>query len=260
MCIAILNASGNTLPEAYLENSWDNNNQGAGLLWVENRKLKSFKTFKYEELRERYFQLRENMFIGNIVLHFRIATAGKHNETNLHPFFVNKNLAFVHNGIIPKLGDNTYSDTWWFNETILKKLPTNFINNSVICGFIKESISWSKLLFLDKNDKYYIINAQQGHWDESGNWFSNESYLSRNDFVYYGNTKKAKTYPKWNDLHEESDRWWESYTQRIKEDVPASLNSCPHCKIKAELMYDESVQQYLCMDCGIYMDELEVYD
>jgi len=195
MCIAIMNKAGNTLPEAYIQNSWDNNPQGAGLLWVENGRLTEFKTFKCEELKKKYYELRGNAFIGNIVLHFRISTSGKHNEENLHPFFVNRGLAFVHNGVIHGLGDQVHSDTWHFNDSILRKLPKGFLSIKGIEILIKKAIGHSKLLFLDKNDKYYIINEHLGSFDSNGNWFSNTSHLQLNSYVFYGNTKVDKQIP-----------------------------------------------------------------
>ncbi len=193
MCIAILNKKGNTLPEAYIENSFINNSQGAGLLWAENGKLNEFKTFKYEELRDKYFELRKNLFVGNIVLHFRISTAGKLDKENTHPFFVSKSLAFVHNGVISGLGDKNFSDTWWFNQSILKNLPKSFLKNSATIELIRKYIGNSKLLFLDKNDEYFIVNDKAGTFDENGNWFSNNSHLQINSYVYYGNQRVPTT-------------------------------------------------------------------
>jgi predicted glutamine amidotransferase len=217
-----MNASGNTLPEAYLQNSWDNNPQGAGLLWVENGKLTEFKTFKCEELKKKYFELRGNAFIGNIVLHFRISTSGKHNEENLHPFFVDKGLAFVHNGVIHGLGDTIHSDTWHFNNSILRKLPKGFLDIEGIEILIKKAIGHSKLLFLDKNDKFHIINEHLGSFDKDGNWFSNTSHLQLNSYVFYGNTK-------------------------VKKQTIPNTNSC-FCK-KSNLMLQWENEKY-CFSCG----------
>lgn len=196
MCIAILNKQGKLASEQ-LENSWKNNNEGAGLLWVHRGELKVFKTYDYKEFCDAYYDLRENSEIGNIVLHFRIATSGYQNPINLHPFLVNDNLGFVHNGIISGLGNKDYSDTYEFNE-MLKKLPSDFLQNDSIVHFITEYISSSKLIFLDSQDNYSIVNEKFGDWDESGdNWYSNDSHKSYNDWVYFGNTKVTRTQTEW---------------------------------------------------------------
>jgi hypothetical protein len=191
MCIAILNKQGK-LDSSAIENSWKNNNEGGGLMWVQDGKLQTFKTYDYTDFADMYFALRTNPNIGNIVLHFRIATSGFKNPINLHPFLVNDDLGFVHNGIISGLGTADYSDTYQFNE-LLQKLPNDFISNQGIMHFITEYISSSKLIFLDSQDNYCIVNEKFGHWDKTqDNWFSNDSYKSYNDWVYFGNTKVSR--------------------------------------------------------------------
>jgi hypothetical protein len=192
MCIAILNKQGQ-IGSIQLENSWKNNNEGGGLMWVQDGKLQTFKTYKYNDFEDMYFSLRSNPNIGNVVLHFRIATSGFKNPINLHPFLVNEDLGFVHNGIISGLGTAEHSDTYQFNE-LLQKLPTDFLSNESIVHFISEYITSSKLIFLDSQDNYCIMNEKFGHWDkEQDNWFSNDSYKSYNDWVYFGNTKVSRS-------------------------------------------------------------------
>jgi predicted glutamine amidotransferase len=185
MCIAILNKK-NTLPQNYLENSFDNNSQGSGLMYVLKGKLTTFKTYQKNELISKYYEIREKINTP-IVLHFRIATSG-FSELNLHPFLVNKDLGFVHNGVIYGLGNKDYSDTYQFNE-ILKKLPNNFLYNIGINELITKLIDKDKLIFLDSKNSYKIVNEVCGHWDKLGNWFSNDSYKQKNSYVYAGNKK-----------------------------------------------------------------------
>lgn len=191
MCIAILNTKkAGRLPKSQIMHSWDNNDMGAGLLWNEKNKLRVFKTYEYDEYLSKYNELRDNQEIGNIVLHFRIATSGYKGEHNLHPFLVNENLGFVHNGVISGLGNKTFSDTYEFND-MLKKFTHNFLSCDMTKYFISEYIGYSKLIFLDVDDKYTIINEEKGKWTD-GNWYSNDSYKEYKSFVYHGNTKVAK--------------------------------------------------------------------
>jgi predicted glutamine amidotransferase len=191
MCIAILNTKkAGRLPKSQIQNSWDNNDMGAGILWHEDNKINVFKSYDYDEYIVKYNELRDNHKVGNIVLHFRIATSGYNGEHNLHPFLVNDNLGFVHNGVISGLGNKEFSDTYEFND-MLKKFKHNFLQCEITKVFIRDYIGSSKLLFLDSDDKYYIINEELGHWKD-GNWYSNNSYKQYNNYYYYGNTKVSK--------------------------------------------------------------------
>lgn len=188
MCIAILNTKkAGRLPKSHIKHSWDNNDMGAGLLWSEKNKLKVFKTYEYDEYIDKYNELRDNQEIGNIVLHFRIATSGYKGEHNLHPFLVNENLGFVHNGVISGLGNKNFSDTYEFND-MLKKFSHNFLSCEMTKYFIAEYIGYSKLIFLNVDDKYTIINEEKGKWSD-GNWYSNDSYKEYKPYVYHGNAK-----------------------------------------------------------------------
>lgn len=191
MCICILNTKkAGRLPKSQIKNSWDNNDMGAGLLWSENNKLNVFKTYLYDDYIEKYNELRDNNSIGNIVLHFRIATSGYNGEHNLHPFLVNDNLGFVHNGVISGLGNKDFSDTYQFND-MLKGFKHDFISCKMTKYFISEYIGHSKLIFLNTDDKYTIINEHLGKWTDD-NWYSNDSYKQYNDYSYYGNQKVSK--------------------------------------------------------------------
>lgn len=189
MCIAILNKTG-LIKDDYILNSWNNNNQGGGILWYENGKLFDYKTYKYQDFLNYYKQLRARNSVKKIVLHFRIATSGHTKYINLHPFFVNNNLGFVHNGIISGLGNNDFSDTYQFNE-ILKGFKHDFLACNTTKEFIKDYINGSKLIFLDSQNKHTIINEEAGHWN-GDNWFSNDSYKQSFDFYYFGNEKVSK--------------------------------------------------------------------
>jgi hypothetical protein len=192
MCIAILNTKkAGRLPKSQIKNSWDNNDMGSGILWNNKGKLNVFKTYDYDEYIDKYNEIRDDKNVGNIVLHFRIATSGYNGEHNLHPFLVNDKLGFVHNGVIKGLGNKQFSDTYEFND-MLKKFKHNFLSCEMSKYFISDYIGYSKLIFLDADDKYTIINEELGKWTD-GNWYSNDSYKQYNDFKYYGNTKVSNT-------------------------------------------------------------------
>jgi predicted glutamine amidotransferase len=176
MCIAILNTPNNILPFDTIESSLYSNPDGFGLIATDRGKLIIQKSMSInpDKIYGIYLKHREDLPDSNIVLHFRIATAGKVNIENCHPFQVRPDLAFVHNGIIGQ-GSRKHSDTYLFNET-LKKLPSSFLSNSGTVDLIKRSIGASKLVFLSDMNEATIINEDMGHSDTFGNWYSNRSY------------------------------------------------------------------------------------
>lgn len=251
MCIAILNTKkAGRLPKKQIQNSWDNNDMGAGLLWNKGNKLNVFKSYDYDDYIEKYNELRDDKSIGNIVLHFRIATSGYNGEHNLHPFLVNNNLGFVHNGVIKGLGNKSFSDTYEFND-MLKKFKHNFLSCDMTKYFISEYIGYSKLIFLDSKDKYTIVNEEMGKWS-SGNWYSNDSYKEYNNYVYYGNQKVSK------DIKESSDitkKWSFNESDEFDEWETPINNACSLDDDKEDIYeedYDEwEMYEYICDIYGL---------
>lgn len=230
MCICILNTKkAGALTASELKNSWDNNNMGAGLLWVENNELNVFKSYDYGTFTDKYFEIRERNKVGNIVLHYRISTSGFKGEHNLHPFLVNDKLGFVHNGVISGLGNKDFSDTYEFND-MLKKFKHNFLKCEMTRYLISKHIGYSKLIFLDINDKFTIINEEDGHW-KNDNWYSNTSYESYNDYVWAGNKKVAKDKTK----YKESVPYTNEYTEdEHADEFDIYLDLCDMYKMDSE--------------------------
>lgn len=246
MCIAILNTNkAGRLPKKQIQNSWDNNDMGAGLLWNKSGKLNVFKSYDYEEYLEKYNELRDDKSVGNIVLHFRIATSGYNGEHNLHPFLTNDNLGFVHNGIIKGLGNKSFSDTYEFND-MLKKFKHNFLSCDMTKYFISEYIGYSKLIFLDNKDKYTIINEEMGKWS-SGNWYSNDSYKEYKPYVYYGNQKVAKTATPTKSYSFE-DSLEDAWGYPVTPTTPKSFNTNEE---EEELPDEWEMYEYLCDIYGL---------
>lgn len=193
MCIAILNTKGVTLKRELLNNCWQNNGDGAGILYAKDGKMQIFKEMKsFDNFYNNYLDIRNDVSKQNIVLHFRISTHGKINETNCHPFLVNDELGFVHNGMIYDVPRSTdFSDTYMFNECVLKNFAVGFEYNETILDMLDGFINGSKLIFLNANDDFAIVNEKAGHWN-MGCWFSNSSYKQVNNWVDFGGKKVKK--------------------------------------------------------------------
>ncbi len=177
MCIAVLKKEGMILTEQTIRNCWEANDDGAGFMYAEKGKLHIHKGyFSLDKFLEAYEPHKNKL----AVLHFRIRTHGNIDTDNCHPFVVDNNLAFVHNGTITgvSMHDNTKSDTWHFNEQIIKELRKkykSFFLDPIMQKLIKDSIGWSKLIFLNSKGQYSIVGESAGTWD-SNCWFSNGSY------------------------------------------------------------------------------------
>ena len=206
MCIAILN-NGKKLSRQELSNCWVSNDDGAGLLYVDNGVLKAFKQPNHDGFNvagadfnkfvneyDRVYAMSQHSKMP-VLLHFRIATHGL-DPAYLHPFFVSDNVGLIHNGIIYGYGTRDVSDTAEFaNE--LATLPNtmthnvDFLDNAFISNSILDKLeSSNKVVFMDNTGEFRIFNAQLGHWSK-GNWFSNDAYKTRK--TYYGSTEKKST-------------------------------------------------------------------
>lgn len=226
MCIAILNKS-QKLSKTTLKTCWDNNPDGAGLLYSDGSNLQFHKELiDFDEFYKNYSLIR-GYYKTPIVVHFRIATSGKINETNCHPFIINDHIGFVHNGICSLTkGTKLHSDTYQLND-IFKELPKNFIYNPSIVKLIEHAIGYSKLVFLDNKGKYSFVNEDLGHWDKKGNWYSNTNYKQH---VY---------------------TWVRPYQNKYYENHLESTNlqKCDFCNVKSELQFDIDTHCYLCAEC-----------
>ena len=200
MCIVILKDKDGQVSKKDLKQSFDNNPDGAGYLFAKNNNLtikKGFFIFNdfWESFSRDMIQFNNPISI----IHFRIKTHGATNKMNCHPFLINDSIGFAHNGIINFVDDHKKkSDTLMFRNDILNNLPNGFMFNKAIMELIAESIGTSKLVFLDKENNFRIVNESLGHWDKSSLvWYSNNSYCDYhynsygNSYMYgYGNVYK----------------------------------------------------------------------
>jgi hypothetical protein len=283
MCIAILN-SGKRIAKAKLSNSWNNNDDGAGMLYVADGKLIAEKfpnqdvknsSKNFEKFYKRYVEVYDKHGELPMLIHFRIATHGLTPEY-LHPFFVSDSVGFVHNGIIYGLGSHERSDTAEFADLLstihvpsVATLDNPFIEES-ISRFIETD---NKLIFLDNTGDYRIFNEDIGEWVE-GNWYSNKThsykplkkFMGYGDYGYYGGfgtaTAKGKTESAYATKYD--DNYWqklednrimypyESYSADDYDyDAPFldTTYKCNGCQVPdAQVNYNSE-----CLDCYSYI-------
>jgi hypothetical protein len=192
MCIIIVKPVNKVINERLAEYCWNKNKDGAGFVFSDNNRLRIYKHvgenfYDFWKLYNRYVRSKNKEKNHTVIMHFRIATHGSIEKMNCHPFRINQELCFAHNGVIvgitvPK--DSKKSDTNLFND-LLKKLPSGWTKNKTTVQLVQHFIgSNSKLAFMDNDGEMAIFNEARGDWDEdTGLWFSNLNYKGW-DFVY----------------------------------------------------------------------------
>jgi glutamine amidotransferase len=190
MCIAIYKAAGATITDKELSTSALNNKDGCGFAGITtekgHRKLVVHKCLDFKDFLPVFRKFEKDNPDSPMLIHFRIMTHGLVNVENCHPFWIDSQHVFIHNGTItaaPKDKDRLKSDTRMFNETILTQLPAGWMENDGICDLIEEYIGFSKVVTMDINGQVRIYNEVKGHWDKDRDiWFSNETYKKKKTF------------------------------------------------------------------------------
>ena len=184
MCIIAMIPAGKQINKNTLENMTNNNPDGSGIAWIQDNKIKTYKTMDNDKFINKALEIQSKFCKdSDILIHCRIATSGKTDLDNCHPFKISNDTVFAHNGILNCVeATNKVSDTRMFNKALLKQLKPEFLDNVTTRKFIGEIIKSDKLAFLTVNPKLkrnsYIINRDLGE-KENRVWFSNDSYKEK---------------------------------------------------------------------------------
>ena len=184
MCIIAMIPAGKQINKNTLENMTNNNPDGSGIAWIQDNKIKTYKTMDNNKFINKALEIQSKFCKdSDILIHCRIATSGKTDLDNCHPFKISKDTVFAHNGILNCVeATNKVSDTRMFNKALLKQLKPEFLDNVTTRKLIGEIIRSDKLAFLTVNPKLkrnsYIINRDLGE-KENRVWFSNDSYKEK---------------------------------------------------------------------------------
>jgi len=183
MCLALYIPSHGTVDIVRLKEAYLANPDGCGMMWASDNILQTGKGICSFDLFFAQFEMNRMLWPeSSFVIHLRSASSSVIGNEYCHPFYVNENLAFVHNGnFVEFQGDNKYSDTQRFNEEVLKKLPNEFLHIPEIRRSLEQYCieSMSKMIFMDNIGQVIFINEQAGYW-EGGIWYSNggiENYI-----------------------------------------------------------------------------------
>ena len=195
MCVIIYKPFDKQLSMERLQEAHKANPDGCGFMWAANGELHiakgcgDFMTFHFPYL---YFTMKNPK--SDFVLHFRTASASDISHEACHPFYINDNLGFAHNGNLIEFAkyfgkgrNDNRSDTQAFRDQILKKFPQDFLSIPEIRDLLEQYCreSYSKMVFMDAQGKVTIINEQGGYW-EDGVWYSNGGIKNYSGYGYSG--------------------------------------------------------------------------
>lgn len=173
MCLLITKPANVSVIKSEMKNAFWANPDGVGFVVAVNDGFLEYKYLEFEPFWKQYQVFQDYPMI----IHFRYGTHGKAGLFNVHPFRVNEDLYFAHNGIIHDYGTcKTRSDTQVFNDEVLKPLSIGFQNSPDVMKLIAQIIgSGNKLAFMDKKGNFVRVNEKAGHFVD-GIWYSNSSY------------------------------------------------------------------------------------
>lgn len=177
MCIAIVQKAGHQLKGEWLVNSFLGNDDGAGFAYIKDGKVQIEKGFM--EMRPfitAYDRLYNEHGKDNpMLIHCRIATAGRVGKDNCHPFRI-KGGALIHNGHLWSTEggrDGDKSDTREFAERCHNILGYEDVIRAIKYEDFEKAIGYDRMAMLYDDGRY----ALAGSWhEEDGALFSNAGY------------------------------------------------------------------------------------
>jgi glutamine amidotransferase len=176
LCIAIVAPAGKVVEPQTLVTCNSGNPDGAGFAYIKDGKVELSKGFfKIGEFIPAYQKIAEQYGKDNpMLIHFRIATEGKINKANCHPFRI-KGGALIHNGMLWGTAgglEAEFSDTRTFATRMHNELRYDVVKASI--EELTQAVQWNKLAMLYDNGEYVRI----GKWyEDQGIWYSNETYM-----------------------------------------------------------------------------------
>lgn len=185
MCLLVVSSPNSTPRKKDLECASCNNPHGFGYAVIAGNKIITGKGMSSKKIIKEFLEVRKKYPKSYAMFHARFATHGVKNDDNCHPFKVGgSELTYLaHNGVlsvdIP--ANDMRSDTRIFAEDILPAMGgITALDNTNLYRMIEGWASGSKIAVftLDPKAEYdcYIINEDLGHWDNAGNWWSNDGY------------------------------------------------------------------------------------
>jgi hypothetical protein len=255
MCLAIYAPEGSRVSHGLVKRAWNNNPDGAGIMFLDETGLRIEKFLYYEkDLWEFYKSLLiEDVQDRDVVMHFRFATHGCADEVNCHPVEVLPGVGMVHNGIIhiDQKKEDPRSDTRAFAEEYLSKLPPDFMLHPGILHLIGYAIGkGSKLIFMNASGLVRIVNEGEGFWRD-GIWYSNSS----GDYAEFYRTPMVTDYSRTAGWKTMCDKWEDLPEEQVGDTEADEVAICSWCDVAFYTNEPPADgDQPLCEDCQKYLE------
>ncbi len=206
MCIIIHRPKGVKLHEYVYRNSFNRNDDGAGISYVKDGKLVIKKGI---HKLDQFMKLVDSLEDEEILIHCRLMSKGEVNDSNCHPFHVKSKLfpqfqfAIAHNGTLQWRHTKEKSDTAHFMEDALQPMldrdPWFFdfdLNRTMMGTFIGLNNKLAVMAYDDKENETSVefVNKKEGIMYQ-GCWFSNLSFTE--EFSRYPNDHDRTNIDKW---------------------------------------------------------------
>lgn len=254
MCLLVVCSPGSTPKKADLTTASCANPHGFGFALVANDEIITYRSMSSKKTINKFLALRKQYPDGYAIWHARYATHGVKNEFNCHPFPVGgDSLSYLaHNGVLDTHIENydKRSDTRIFAEDTLPKLGgVTALDDQNIWLMISKWAKGSKIAILTLNPEaqhqLYLINADAGHWDSDGIWWSNSSYIP------YTPPKTVGYSSVW-----QSSR---DYTSPDPVWGDGMIDECVNCMAMTSYMDDYCKMCMLCFDCSATQEDCLCY-
>jgi predicted glutamine amidotransferase len=184
MCIIFYNEKGVPYSERELRNAHRTNDDGVGIMWVENGKVQTYRGMDKADDLVRMMKDFEGV---PHALHLRYATNGPVCEDLCHPFKATPDGAdmdvyLMHNGVLFEHGARAEpheSDTLVFardraQDIMQFSMDTDLLFDDAYIQYLENVISGDRMIFLRDNGDVVVLNTQAWYVDQAtGIWYSN---------------------------------------------------------------------------------------
>jgi len=274
MCIVIYKPIGASVPVKHLENSWENNSEGAGFMFPADGKVQGYKGFMtYDEL---YLAMDNLGFIKNnqvicevdLVIHFRFATHGGVSAGKTHPFPASRDdkelhtetwqhsHGIAHNGVVSQYAETGLSDTQGFIKAVLsdEDILAKLSHDEDIVFLLKHLTAGSKFLIMSRDNITML-----GEWKlDNGVYYSNTGYQKTYNwqtvnYSYSGKSQNKHIAPKKSYLNDEFDAAYYGDCDLCKQpDYLDNSGVCAYC-------HEEGESEDYCQVCGSGVKDIVFY-
>lgn len=204
MCLLLVTENKSKVSLDILENAFDHNSDGWGVMWADAGRVQHFKQLAgFDVFADRWE--RDVPSDKELIVHFRFGTSGGKSDATCHPFKILSlddgdpfDLYLAHNGVLDSRdypAKDGHSDTMEYADTIQEqlKIAPGLLHSPAWIAAQENLIGGSKMVMLAGDGTLFYLNQQNGDTckEHPGVWFSN-LYSIRKVYSGKGMGKRAQ--------------------------------------------------------------------